>query len=883
MKNFFNISAKNLLVQVSTMLICIQIQAQVLISGKVLNETGSGIPNIHLLVYRPGYTNIVAFAISRSDGSFSLTVKVESDSLLLKTSSIQYHNETYLFSNKTQELKIVLMPEIKQLEGVTVKTAPIEKYGDTLSYLVQSFAQKNDRSVEDVLRRMPGITVESNGKILYQDIPINKLYVEGMDITSGNYGIVSKNLPQSSISAVEVFENHQPIRILQDVQFSSQAALNLKLKKKVAATGSVKAGIGASPFLWQLNCTPFVFTKKNQWIISLQADNTGEEILQQIINFYGYGDLNNETEPTEYVNVAISKRPEISVNRYLDNRSFLFNLNSLHYISPYLQLKVNVSLSNDNIHSVSSETKILFTPTDSIGTFTAFNNFSIGQNLTTKLILNRNAKDNYLNDEFVFEARNPEITGEANYAPLLIMQNTKRPSCRLSNSLRSIKPIGSKLLKLNSSILYLANEQNLNISPVLFSDSVFITNSIDSLSQKVKYSRIFTSNYAAMGFTLRKIKVDQELGFTYKNNLLNTDLIMYTSDQAEFSHSDYINDVTTSRFAPYLSTQFRLKEVHYTISLTGKLSNAIITRTDNHNNIEQNASFFLNEENLSFTYKPGSFWQMRLSAMHNSFPDETDRYYPGFILNNYRELSRNENPLSLINNYSFNSNISYRNQITSFFNTLNYTLAVSEYPYSDSRFVSHNGSSVDEVNSSSPGHSIWHSITGYSSKYIIRLRTTVSVKAMFNLVQGTSELNGEKINSSNEVFIFSPSLTINIAKWFNIDYSNTATWLGMYLNGVSNNKLFIYKQNMSLWVFPFKNQSLNFNTEYYYYDDKDHFFADAGYQYSFKKPKIDFQLKARNIFNATSYTSIGANGYYSWVSNYRLRPFEIILSVRFTF
>jgi outer membrane receptor for Fe3+-dicitrate len=45
----------------------------------------------------------------------------------------------------------------------------IEKYGDTLQYLVSAFARQDDRSIEDVLKRMPGIEVKENGQITYQE------------------------------------------------------------------------------------------------------------------------------------------------------------------------------------------------------------------------------------------------------------------------------------------------------------------------------------------------------------------------------------------------------------------------------------------------------------------------------------------------------------------------------------------------------------------------------------------------------------------------------------------------------------------------------------------------------------------------------------------
>jgi polyhydroxyalkanoate synthesis regulator protein len=80
---------------------------------------------------------------------------------------------------KTQTVDFELNRDTKKLEEIEVIARPIEKYGDTLQYLVSAFARQDDRSIEDVLKRMPGIEVKENGQITYQGTPIEKFYVEG--------------------------------------------------------------------------------------------------------------------------------------------------------------------------------------------------------------------------------------------------------------------------------------------------------------------------------------------------------------------------------------------------------------------------------------------------------------------------------------------------------------------------------------------------------------------------------------------------------------------------------------------------------------------------------------------------------------------------------
>ena len=68
---------------------------------------------------------------------------------------------------------------------------------------------------------MPGIEVLDDGKILYQGKPINKYYIEGLDLLEGKYNLANKNLPHKEVTKVQVLENHQPIKVLDSLVYSA--------------------------------------------------------------------------------------------------------------------------------------------------------------------------------------------------------------------------------------------------------------------------------------------------------------------------------------------------------------------------------------------------------------------------------------------------------------------------------------------------------------------------------------------------------------------------------------------------------------------------------------------------------------------------------------
>jgi hypothetical protein len=203
---------------------------------------------------------------------------------------------------------------------------------------------------------MPGIEVNTDGTILYQGNAINKFYVNGKDLMEGGYGTINNSLPKDAVQKVEVLENHQPVKILQDKVPSDQAAINIKLKNSVTMTGR-EVGVGGSPLLWNVKLTPMFFGQKSQWVVNYKSNNTGEQVENEgnILSFGNRfeGRRINATQ-NDWLNVENASTPNLPVKRYL--------MNSVHYVSAnYLtnidkkkewELKANANYTNNAVERV---------------------------------------------------------------------------------------------------------------------------------------------------------------------------------------------------------------------------------------------------------------------------------------------------------------------------------------------------------------------------------------------------------------------------------------------------------------------------------------------------------------------------------------------------
>ena len=139
-----------------------------------------------------------------------------------------------------------------ELKEVIVKSKKIWGEKDTVNYLVSGFKSGNDQVIGDVLRKMPGITVKESGEISYNGKPINKFYIENLDLLQGRYGIATNNIQAADVATVQVLEHHQPIKALDNNNtMANETAINLKLKEGSKGTFGLLAqlGIGAQPLL----------------------------------------------------------------------------------------------------------------------------------------------------------------------------------------------------------------------------------------------------------------------------------------------------------------------------------------------------------------------------------------------------------------------------------------------------------------------------------------------------------------------------------------------------------------------------------------------------------------------------------------------------------
>ncbi len=459
--------------------------AQAILTGTVRDPAGKPLDGILLEAETKTQPPTTAFVISGADGSFKLTIPATpaSDSLRLSARALGYAEQLVQLVNRSQPVALTMRESATQLKEVVVQGAPITRQGDTLSYKVDAFANKKDRVISDVLKKMPGIEVASDGQISYEGKPISKFYINGQDLLESRYNLASDNLPSDDVQSVQVLENHQPIRALDKLVRPDNAALNIKLKHKVTATGQARLGAGVVPTplggLWSANVSPMLFTKKQQFIDTYQGNNTGQDVAAELKPLT-LADLQQQSESSpqkpDLTHIVGLGQPPVVASRYLFNQVHLASANHLLTLSKEQQLRVNASYLHDAQTQRGGSQTFYYLPDKPPVRITedTYNKLYFNT-LQTDLAYVKNVKDYYLKNTLSLEGRWDSQTGDIYRAEsgARIAQAARNPFLAATNRLGLVRPLGTgKMLQVSSLVFYTNSPQRLAVSPGVFAEAL---------------------------------------------------------------------------------------------------------------------------------------------------------------------------------------------------------------------------------------------------------------------------------------------------------------------------------------------------------------------------------------------------------------------------
>ena len=354
---------KRLLYIILYIVLAVHASAQVKVTGRVIDLQNKPVSDV--IVKLVSGSKTLAFTSTNAKGEYALEVKsAPSGEVTLQFTHISYEKESERLSLKERVTKVdmLLTPKAVSLKEVTVKPDPLRQKGDTLSHNLASFLGKGDVTLEDGLKRLPGVDVSQNGGISYMGKPISQFNIEGMDLLGGKYNLATRNIPADYVTQVEIVRNHHSRRVEKDVP-SNEVSMNIKLsnKAKFKPFGQEEAGAGIAPHSAPegatidqqqgnvspsgdergalralLGLTGMMFTDKFQTICSLKGGNYKSFARADMIDHFGGSDVS--TRATSLFSGFDGGAPP--QGEYLYQRNGMATLNGILRTDSFTTMKV---------------------------------------------------------------------------------------------------------------------------------------------------------------------------------------------------------------------------------------------------------------------------------------------------------------------------------------------------------------------------------------------------------------------------------------------------------------------------------------------------------------------------------------------------------------
>ncbi len=210
-------------------------QKTISIKGIVKNIDGEVLPKATVIVFYEGEKDSIKTTAS-DKGIFSFdNLKPAQTGVAVSYSGYNAFAQFYNYANaEGQQLiaDIALTPGAKTLETVVVQAAKIQIKEDTVSYKIDSTMYRKNDNVEEVLKKLPGVEVDKEGKVTAQGEAITKVRVNGKDFFGGDVTSATRNLNADMVDRLDIIDDYGDQAAFTGVKDgASTKTLNIQLKK----------------------------------------------------------------------------------------------------------------------------------------------------------------------------------------------------------------------------------------------------------------------------------------------------------------------------------------------------------------------------------------------------------------------------------------------------------------------------------------------------------------------------------------------------------------------------------------------------------------------------------------------------------------------------
>ena len=230
-------------------------KAEGIVKGKLVDSTSKQpVPDATVTVVNAKDSALANFMLSTKQGTFEIKNLLPGDYRLLITSkgleeikknfSITAQKPVYDFET------LIMLKDYKMMEGVVITTeSPIQVKNDTVQFNASGFKTVPNATVEDLLKKIPGMEVDKEGTVKAQGEQVQKVLIDGKEFFGNDPKLATKNLTADMVESVQVFDDmsdQAKFTRIDDGSRSKTINIRLKKDKNKGFFGRALAGYGSN-------------------------------------------------------------------------------------------------------------------------------------------------------------------------------------------------------------------------------------------------------------------------------------------------------------------------------------------------------------------------------------------------------------------------------------------------------------------------------------------------------------------------------------------------------------------------------------------------------------------------------------------------------------
>lgn len=864
------------------------------ISGTLVDSKGNHLNNVRVIL-KDNNDKIVKFIFTSEQGFFEFNNLTFGDYQLL----IQHMNleKKVLFISLEEESKnfnetILLVDQEKILEEILIDIErPIKIQKDTITFKSASFLQGDEKVIEDLIKKLPGFNVTSDGTIKIGNQEIEKVMVDGDDFFEKGYKVLTKNMPVKPVEGVQLLQRYSNNKLLKGIENSQKVALNLTLTEDAKREwfGNLELGYGVvSEDRYSLRGNAMNFGKNNKYYFLSNLNNTGLNAtgdINHLIRPIRSGEpsaIGDDQQIYSFLNIENSTL-NLNEQRINFNNAELISLNSIFNLTPKLKLKLLGFLNTDENDLARFTTQSYFAEGIEFDNVEDYNfrkrKFSGFGKIDLSYDLSKNKTF-----EYTLKLNRAETTGVSN---LLFNKDPLKERLKTDNELLDNKLVFTH--KISETKVFLFSGRYIKeTKPQIYQVNRFLrddrfTEKVDNLKQanvnQMEFAGVETHFFSkGHNGSLFEIK----LGNEYRKDLLETTLELFEGSTKLDQPIDYKNSLVYKTNDLYLKSNYIFRIGYFNV-IPNIEFHQLSNKLENFQTDKEQSPFFIIPK-LTIQRELNARNKIQASYSYGVTNSGLQHVYDKYIRTDFRTAMKGTGELQQLNESTVSFSYNLGNWNDRFFATLFLLYNKNHDFFSTQTWLTQNYTESNTI--VLKDKELWL-ISGNADYYIKSIKTNVKflfdgTQSDYKNILNDSELR--KVKSLNIGYGF--ELRSIFKGVFNYNIGTKWTY-----NQYKTEVLHSYSENTSFLNLNFiMSKKLNFNikSEVYYYGGSDrgkdtYSFLDFGVNYTRQKDRLTFSLTGNNLLNTKNIINYNISDVSISETSYRLVPRYLLLSVEFGF